>query len=201
MGTDIGSWGCRAAYVGGLPLAVVTVTENDPLGECARGARGPAWDGRRAAATVGFCSGHDARRLHLAAARCGVGVVAGQGRSSGSAINPGQLLTFLEASRDARHPIAASQAHHESDAPGAGHANYLRLGRCHWRRRSVHDRAHASPSAACTTPGLMDAGVIHIRAPREPGRRRRGPGAAAGSSHSLTLRMHGARSRTARPWR
>jgi hypothetical protein len=57
LGTDIGSWGCRAAYVGGLPLAVVTVTENDPLGECARGARGPAWDGRRAAATVGFFQG------------------------------------------------------------------------------------------------------------------------------------------------
>jgi len=66
-----------------LLLVVVTVTENDPLGECARGASGPARGGGHAAATVGFCSGHDARRLHLAAARCGIGVVAGQGRSSG----------------------------------------------------------------------------------------------------------------------
>jgi hypothetical protein len=79
--------GGRAAYVGGLPLAVAIVTtttrwgnarevplavvigiEHDSLGMRARRTR-PGFG--CAAATVGLCPGHAARRRHLAAARCG----------------------------------------------------------------------------------------------------------------------------------
>jgi hypothetical protein len=39
---------------------------------------------------------------------------------------------------------------------------------CLWRSGCVHDRAHASPSAARTAPWARGCSVIHIQAPGKP---------------------------------
>jgi hypothetical protein len=92
----------RVAYVGGLPLAVVIVTENDPLGECVRGACDPAWVAgvsrppwacvQAMRHGVFIC-----RRLGVEAGRrCGGRVAGSQERSLEFAVNPGWLLTILD---------------------------------------------------------------------------------------------------------
>jgi hypothetical protein len=89
------------------------VTENDPRGNEGegqtvgfgwRGVLRPPW-----ACVQGMMHGvFICRRLGVEAGRrCGVGV-AGLGGSSGSAVNPGRLPIVLEASRDTRHPFAAT---------------------------------------------------------------------------------------------
>jgi hypothetical protein len=148
--------------------------ERPARGMCARRTRS-GLGGGRAAATVALCPGHETRRLHRPTARCGGWPAVrrqgrrGLGRSLGSAVNPGRLLIVLEASRDARHPIAAaSGGHHESDAPYAGMLPRFAL---------VGAIGAGAASTTVLTPPLLrhlppwtcGCSVIHIRAPRKHG--------------------------------
>jgi hypothetical protein len=55
--TEIGSWAGGPPYIGGLPLAVVIVSQNDPLGNEREAHAVRLGVAGRAAATVGLCPG------------------------------------------------------------------------------------------------------------------------------------------------